>query len=116
GPGAGSHGGEVVVSGSVQKLLATRRSVTGRVLASPPRHPLNGRRPTTKGPGVQWLTVRGARKHNLRDVDVSLPLGRLVCVTGVSGSGKSTLVRDVLHDNLVRLLANRRAVGAAFEP
>jgi excinuclease ABC subunit A len=105
GPGGGVNGGRLVEAGSLTRLLASRRSMTGRLLAHPLRHPLVERAVST---AAGDLLVRGASLHNLHDLDFRVPLNRLVCVTGVSGSGKSTLVRQVLHDNLARLLSGRR--------
>jgi len=98
GPGAGTRGGRVVGQGSIADLIAAPESLTGRFLASPLIHPLAPRRPVRRGDAS--LEIEQATLHNLRKVNVRIPLARLSVVTGVSGSGKSTLARDVLFANL----------------
>jgi len=112
GPLAGEHGGLVVAEGTVENILQTPDSLTGAYLSGRLRVPIPEKRRNGNG---KILTICGAREHNLKDINVSIPLGRLVCVTGVSGSGKSTLMVEILYKALARALNGAHTTAGAHE-
>ncbi len=112
GPGAGVHGGNVVYAGDVQGLLACKESITGQYLSGRRQIPLPEKRRPGNG---NYLTIRGAREHNLKNIQVQIPLGAFTCVTGVSGSGKSSLVNEILYKYLAAKLNRARTRYGDFD-
>ena len=98
GPGAGEHGGQLIAQGTAQEIMACPESITGAYLSGRRSIPVPLHRKTPAG----WLTVRGARANNLKNIDVNIPLGVMAVVTGVSGSGKSSLVNEIVYKTLQR--------------
>ena len=111
GPGAGSHGGEVVVAGTPQEVMACEDSLTGAYLSGKKCVPV----PSVRRMPTGWLKVRGAAENNLKNMDVDIPLGVFVCVTGVSGSGKSSLVNEVVYKTLAKSLNRARTIPGKYK-
>ena len=112
GPGAGVHGGEVVFAGTVDKLLKCRNSITGQYLSGKKKIEIPQKRRTGNG---NFLTIKGAVEHNLKNIDVNIPLGMFVCVTGVSGSGKSSLVNEIVYKHLAARLNRAKIKSGKFD-
>lgn len=104
GPGAGELGGEVIAQGTAQEIMKNKKSITGAYLSGRIQIPVPKERRKPTG----WITVKGARQNNLKNIDVDFPLGVMTCVTGVSGSGKSSLVNEIMYKHLARDLNRAR--------
>ena len=106
GPGAGSHGGEVVAEGTAEEIMRVEESITGQYLSDKMQIPV----PKSRRKAVGHLTIKGAEENNLKGIDVKIPLGVMTCVTGVSGSGKSSLINEILYKRLARDLNRARTI------
>ncbi len=105
GPGAGEHGGWVVATGTLADIAASKESITGQYLSGARQIPL----PSKRRPGSgEEIVIKGARQNNLKNIDVKIPLGKFICVTGVSGSGKSTLIGDIMYKKLAQIFYRSR--------
>ena len=107
GPGAGSHGGEVVAAGSLKDIIKCKKSITGAYLSGKIKIPV----PEVRRKPTGFITIRGARENNLKNIDVDVPLGIMTCVTGVSGSGKSSLTNEILYKHLAKTLNRARCIA-----
>lgn len=106
GPGAGEHGGHIVATGTAEEIMKCKKSVTGEYLSGKRKIPV----PRTRRTPTGYLTVKGARENNLKNIDVQIPLGVMACVTGVSGSGKSSLTNEILYKVLAKQLNRARTI------
>lgn len=106
GPGAGSHGGEVIAQGTAEEIMQVKESVTGQYLSGRLQIPVPEKRRKPK----KWIKITGASENNLKNIDVNIPLGVFTCVTGVSGSGKSSLVNEILYKRLAKELNRARTI------
>ena len=106
GPGAGEHGGEVVAVGNAEEIMKNKKSLTGAYLSGRIQIPVPEERRKPNG----FLTIKGARENNLKNIDVKIPLGIMTCITGVSGSGKSSLTNEILYKHLARDLNRARVI------
>ncbi len=111
GPGAGEHGGQLVAVGTAKEIMKCPESITGAYLSGRLSIPVPKERREPSG----WLTIRGARENNLKNIDVRIPLGVMTCVTGVSGSGKSSLINVILYKALARQLNRARTIPGAYD-
>ena len=112
GPGAGVHGGEVVCAGTAQDIMNCQRSITGQYLSGRKKIPVPEER---RKPDGRWLKITGASENNLKNINVSIPLGVFTCVTGVSGSGKSSLINQILYNYLAAKLNKARTFPGKFK-
>jgi len=111
GPGAGSHGGEIVAQGTAEEIMQVPESVTGQFLSGKRKIPV----PTERKEPAGWLTVTGAKENNLKNVTVNIPTGVMTCVTGVSGSGKSSLINEILYKSLAKQLNRARTLSGKHD-
>ena len=111
GPGAGEHGGKVIACGTAEEIMNNPDSITGAYLSGKRKIPVPGERRQPTG----WLTVKGARENNLKNIDVKFPLGVMTCVTGVSGSGKSSLTNEILYKTLAKKLNRARTIAGEHD-
>ena len=107
GPGAGEHGGSVVATGPVEVIERCKESITGQYLSGKKKIEIPAVR---RKPSNKWIELKGCREHNLKGIDVRIPIGLFTCVTGVSGSGKSTLINEILYKSLKENYINQELV------
>jgi len=106
GPGAGEHGGEVIATGNAKQIMANKKSITGAYLSGRIKVPL----PESRRQPTGYITIKGAKQNNLKNIDVDIPLGIMTCITGVSGSGKSSLINEILYKGLAKKLNRARTI------